>query len=256
MKLAFLFLTRGNLNKMSLWRNFFKGVDKNLYNIYVHPKTNNIDKFLYPHIIPECIETQWGNISLVKATILLLKEALKDDKNRKFILLSESCIPIRSFKNIYQRMSGTTLSFIYYFWGKDPTSQKRYRQMTGEHNIPSDKFLKQSQWMILDRVVVPSIINNDMTQYYDKMLAPDEHYFINLLYLRGRDIFHRRIKNHKITYVDLRNRVSTAHPNTYEKLTSNDIKMARRDGCLFMRKISNKCIIDERLTKILLEQVK
>ena len=43
-------------------------------------------------------EVQWGGASLVRAERLLLRAALDDDPNNaRFVLLSESCVPLYDF---------------------------------------------------------------------------------------------------------------------------------------------------------------
>ena len=81
--------------------NFFKNIDKNKYNIYIHYKENKPLKYFEEYKLKETIDTCWGCLSIVQAQNLLLKHALKDDKNQHFIWLSDSCIPLKSFDFIY-----------------------------------------------------------------------------------------------------------------------------------------------------------
>lgn len=104
MKIAFLFLTIGDLNQEYLWREYFKGNDKK-YSIYCHPKKkDNVNsKWFKNYIINKTVDTSWGKT--IYAIVELLKEALKDKENEYFFLLSESCIPIKSFKTFYKFLS-------------------------------------------------------------------------------------------------------------------------------------------------------
>ena len=97
-KIAFLFITIGDVNFPKIWDDYFKD-NNDKYNIYIHPKypekvTWNKDK-----IIQNLQETSWGFI--VKAYIELFKSALQDKDNYKFITISESCLPIQSFDQFY-----------------------------------------------------------------------------------------------------------------------------------------------------------
>ena len=101
-KIAFCFLTIGDINHHEIWYEFFKN-NKDKISIYVHPKHKDLVKsFFKDYIIKENIKTGWGNISLVDATNLLIKNALIDYNNYKIILVSDSCIPIKSFDYIYK----------------------------------------------------------------------------------------------------------------------------------------------------------
>jgi hypothetical protein len=98
-KYAFLFLTYNDLNQPLIWDQFFKkGV-----NIYIHPKYKNRLKSKYKkYVIGDHISTTWGDISIVEATLLLLKEAYKNKHNEYFTLCSNSCVPLYSFNKYIQ----------------------------------------------------------------------------------------------------------------------------------------------------------
>jgi hypothetical protein len=80
-KIAFLFLTRGDVTIPAIWQAFFKNADPSLYSIVVHPKFRdqlNSDFWGSPNTtLLRPIPTAWGTISLVKATLYLLKVALR-----------------------------------------------------------------------------------------------------------------------------------------------------------------------------------
>ena len=113
-KIAFLFLTYNNLKRPEIWNNFF-GIKNNDINtspygnkftIYNHAKDKDqvTNILLKDKHIPEHIETCWGCANLVEANLLLLRQALKDPLNKKFILVSDSCLPIVSFNTFYKDM--------------------------------------------------------------------------------------------------------------------------------------------------------
>ncbi|KAK7259389.1 hypothetical protein RIF29_24996 [Crotalaria pallida] len=43
----------------------------------------------------------WGKFSMVEAEKRLLARALLDPDNQHFVLLSESCVPVRHFEYVY-----------------------------------------------------------------------------------------------------------------------------------------------------------
>jgi len=56
-KIAFCFLTYGDIHQGAIWRSFFRG-HENKYNIYVHNKFPIEDRFFAGHIIDDVITTR------------------------------------------------------------------------------------------------------------------------------------------------------------------------------------------------------
>jgi hypothetical protein len=81
MTIAFLFLT---YDKFTANNNVINNLIKN-NNLYIHPKyKDNVDENYKKYIINDIIDTKWCDISLVLATINLLKEAYKN-KDKAFV---------------------------------------------------------------------------------------------------------------------------------------------------------------------------
>lgn len=102
-KIAFLFLTIDNIHFPKLWEDFFDDNWENI-NIYCHPKNpeNVTVPWLRNNIIPNLVDTGWGYI--VNAYRELLKCAIKNKDNIKFITISESCVPIVRFHDLYKNL--------------------------------------------------------------------------------------------------------------------------------------------------------
>ena len=124
MKIAFLFLTIGDLNHEFLWKEYFKG-NEDKYNIYCHPKDKyNVESdWLKNYIINKNVHTSWGNT--IYAILELINEALKDKKNDFFLLVSESCIPIKSFNKFYKFLNKN----------KDKSFIKKYKYGISKYDI-------------------------------------------------------------------------------------------------------------------------
>ena len=72
----FIFGRRNNLLHPDIWKTYFKNIDHKKYNIYSHSKDPlKVDPFLNP--IKNQIPTKWGTLSIVKATLNLLKTVSK-----------------------------------------------------------------------------------------------------------------------------------------------------------------------------------
>ncbi len=218
------------------WFNFLKEGD-GLCNVYGHAKFPQYIKqdFLREAQIPHRIETRWAHISLVNATLNLLKEAYQDPRNEYFILASEKCIPLYTFKESYEYITKTDKSFVFHYrWNSRPgQAKKRWNQFNNfekfnlnhsslKLNIPQNQFLKQSQWMLLRRDHVQFLITNLYTQAFKFISAPDEHYFINVLNQRCPK-FHNNNVNYPLTYVDWKGG-NRAHPKQFSDVKINNIK--------------------------------
>ena len=259
MKPAFLFLTRDNHNQGDLWEAFFKSQPRTRYSIYCHPKYPEkvSQPFLSESIIPDRIETEHADISLVRATLLLLKFALADPENEYLILLSDSCIPLYGFNQVHNLLAQNGKSLISFEQntGNRETAM-RWGQLLDRSFIAADRFAKQHQWMALRRELAERILQSDFTRLFEKMYAPDEHYFINLL-IKLELPLETLIANRRITFVNWQDCetetvarrdpargniiLKRIRPKTYEQLNSTDIVAARRMGCLFFRKVSTAC---------------
>lgn len=154
-KIAFMFLVKNTVTLEPLWRAFFAYADPSTeYSIYVHstPKRSlNKKSFFAQYQLTNRVETQWGNHSLTVAERLLLREALKDQSNHFFVLLSESCIPLYGFAKIQQILLAATKSSINACPGKvERTNPVRYPKGL-EGVVPRSLWRKSSQWVALTR---------------------------------------------------------------------------------------------------------
>lgn len=110
-KIAFLFLIIDNPHFPDIWDKYFEGNEDKI-NIYIHPKYPELHTWKPDCIIKNLQPTKWGFI--VDAYMELFEEAFKDNSNYKFITISESCIPIKSFDLLYKEiiLTNISLSFI------------------------------------------------------------------------------------------------------------------------------------------------
>ena len=65
--LGLCFLIYDKINHEELWNTFFKNVNINKYNIYIHYKNDVPLKFFEKYKLTNCIPTTYADISLVKA---------------------------------------------------------------------------------------------------------------------------------------------------------------------------------------------
>jgi hypothetical protein len=260
MKIAYMFLTRGDVYQPKLWDSYFEGVPKNEYSVYCHPKFSRalLSKTLSGKAIKTAIPTNQGDITVVEATILLMREAIKDPENKYFCLCSESCIPVQTFPALKEMVTEVGKSWIGYELVNEEEPDRRYGQLRDPNFLPRDKFLKQAQWMCLERDAVEFFLSNDYIEPFRDMFAVDEHYFICSMVKGGYPI-EEKVENRFTTHVkwseEDAKRVPIGfkdgqldydwqiRPKTYHTLRAQELLTAREYGFLFMRKIAEDCVI-------------
>ena len=79
LKISFMFLTKGDHQHPQLWQRFLASHEGH-YTIVSHVKNPEelTHDLLKGTVVPEHIPTAWGTISLVRATLVLLRHAFRD----------------------------------------------------------------------------------------------------------------------------------------------------------------------------------
>ncbi|XP_054798296.1 glycosyltransferase BC10-like [Prosopis cineraria] len=205
-KVAFMFLTKGPLLLAPLWDKFFKGIDKDLYSIYVHyppsfNKTLPETSVFHDRAIPSKI-VRWGDMNMIEAERRLLANALLDFSNQRFILLSESCIPLFNFSTIYNYLMNSSKTFVEAYDKPGPVGRGRYSPKMKPH-IRLDQWRKGSQWFQIDRALALEVVSD--RKYFPVFKrhcrAPcygDEHYLPTLVSIK----FWKHNSNRTLTWVD------------------------------------------------------
>ncbi|ESQ35836.1 hypothetical protein EUTSA_v10007760mg [Eutrema salsugineum] len=250
-KVAFLFLTRGPLPMLPLWEKFFKGNEKYL-SVYVHTPPGydmNVsrDSPFYDRQIPSQ-KVEWGSPLLTDAEKRLLANALLDFSNERFILLSESCVPVYNFSTVYSYLINSAYSFVDSY--DEPTRYGRGRY--SRKMLPDIKlhhWRKGSQWFEVNRKIAIYIISD--TKYYSLFKQfcrpacyPDEHYIPTFL-----NMFHGSVNaNRSVTWVDWS--IGGPHPATYDaaNITEGFLQSIRKNetDCLYNEEPTSLCFLFAR----------
>ncbi|KAI5573850.1 hypothetical protein POPTR_010G121800v4 [Populus trichocarpa] len=204
-KVAFMFLTKGPVLMAPLWEKFFKGHD-GLYSIYVHssPSYNESEPespVFHGRRIPSKV-VQWGNANMIEAERRLLANALLDIANQRFVLLSESCIPLFNFSTVYTYLMNSTKSHVESYVLEGPVGNGRYspRMRPG---IKIDQWRKGSQWFEIDRDLAIEIVSDRkyfplFQKYCTGQCYSDEHYLPTFVTMKHS----KRNSNRTLTWVD------------------------------------------------------
>nr|XP_018450298.1 PREDICTED: uncharacterized protein LOC108821802 isoform X1 [Raphanus sativus] len=219
-KIAFMFLTPGALPFERLWDRFFQG-HEGKFSVYIHASKERPVHYSRYFVSREIRsdEVVWGRISMVDAERRLLANALRDPTNQQFVLLSDSCVPLRSFEYIYNYLMYSNVSYVDCF--DDPGQHGSGRHMN--HMLPEIQkkdFRKGAQWFTMKRqhavaTMADSLYYSKFRDYCgpgienNKNCIADEHYlptFFHMLDPTG-------ISNWTVTQVDWSER--KWHPKTY-----------------------------------------
>lgn len=102
-KLAFLFLARSSIPTAPIWEAFFADDPlKELYSIYSHPRPGfRLSGIFAKTEIVNRTKVTWGAVTVAKAEMLLVRAALSDRRNERFLLVSESCVPVHPLRCVY-----------------------------------------------------------------------------------------------------------------------------------------------------------
>ncbi|CAA7020780.1 unnamed protein product [Microthlaspi erraticum] len=230
-KVAFMFLTRWNLPLSPLWELFFKG-HEDFYSIHVHTSPEFTEEppkssVFYKKRIPSKA-VEWGKSSMMDAERRLLSHALLETSNARFVLLSETCIPLFNFTTIYTYLTRSTRSFLGSFDDPRPMGRGRYTSKMLPHVSLSD-WRKGNQWFEVSRRIAAEIVSD--RRYYavfkEHCRPPcyiDEHYLPTLV----NKICPEMNSNRSVTWVDWSR--GGSHP---ARFVWKDIRVEFLDGIRF-----------------------
>ncbi|KAL2324111.1 hypothetical protein Fmac_023169 [Flemingia macrophylla] len=248
-KVAFMFLTRGPVFLAPLWEQFFKG-HEGYYSIYVHSNPSyNASRPESPVFQGRRIpskEVEWGNVNMIEAERRLLANALLDISNQRFVLLSESCIPLFNFSTIYSYLMNSTQNYVMAFDDPSPVGRGRYSiQMLPE--ISLRQWRKGYQWFEMERELALEVVSDRkyfpvFQEYCRGSCYADEHYlptYVSIKFWEGNS-------NRSLTWVDWSK--GGPHPTKFLKsdITVKFLEGLRNQKCKYNGDSINACFLFAR----------
>jgi hypothetical protein len=199
---------------------------------------------------------RWGETSICDAERRLLANALLDPGNDRFVLLSESCVPLFAFPVAYAYLTRSRHSFVGAFDDPGPHGRGRYRAGLAPE-VQRNQWRKGAQWFELHRDLAVDVVADG--RYYPKFKEhcrppcyPDEHYLPTVLSLQSPD----RIANRSVTWVDWSR--GGAHPATFgagdvdeaflKRLTTTEqrVRLMGNRPCLYNGQPAEACFLFAR----------
>lgn len=279
MKIAFLFLTIDDVNFPEIWEYYFK--NNNIkFNIYCHAKNPHNVKtpWLKKNIIKDLTSTKWGHFT--NAIINLLRSALINKDNEKFMIVSESCLPIKSFDKFYSMLKSDDIKTSYINVSKNDNNVNIKNSKIEENYLSN--IIKHSGWWCLSRHHVKKLLSNSNIYKFNKIIAGDEN-ILSLIYPSNNII------NFQITYDDwdynknkiiilnekirklyelkeakktnkydneifnirVQKSILGKHPKTYEIISKKELDKIKNLDSFFMRKFSKESDIFKHFKKLI-----
>ncbi|XAR72329.1 hypothetical protein NMG60_11018928 [Bertholletia excelsa] len=251
-KVAFMFLTRGALPLAPLWEKFFKG-HEGLFSIYLHtspeftgepPETSVFYKRRVPskriYFYSKCNGENHRR---------LLANALLDFSNERFVLLSETCIPLFNFTTVYTYILGSNQSFLGSFDDPRPMGRGGYNKRMWPTISISD-WRKGSQWFEAHRKLAIQIVSD--VKYYPIFEANcrppcymDEHYLPTLV----TKVCPELSSNRTVTWVDWAG--GGSHPRMFVRKDVNEkfldrVRYGFNFNCSYNAGVNSICFLFAR----------
>ncbi|KAK2988605.1 hypothetical protein RJ640_026102 [Escallonia rubra] len=230
-KIAFLFLVRKNVPLGFIWHCFFKNAPGSEFSIYVHSRPGFVlngsttrSAFFQDRQLKNSVEVAWGEASMIEAERLLLRASLDDPANQRFVLVSDSCVPMYNFSYIYNYLMSSPRSFVDSFLDVE---EVRYNPKISPV-IPENKWRKGSQWITLVRKHAEVIVDDDVVFPVFKKFCkepqlepnciPDEHYVPTLLTMKG---LQNELERRTLTYSLWSQSADKTNPKAWHPATFN-----------------------------------
>lgn len=284
-----MFIVREGFLQPRLWESFFRLADPERYQCFFYslddsyiPKVSNLVQF------PNTINPKRGDATYINTVLMMLEHGLGESQNYKFILLSESCIPLIGFDAVYDHVMADDKSYLYHFqvgtgneeeingqtktqyleteavtnpvkskWFTHFFGPRSIRWVNGRFNairnkdgIDRELFHKfPAQGICFERELAKFLVETKSDlANYQDVGFLDEYYYLCPLNKRNVPFEH---------YVRKRNLIAVywlgSRPQVHSEISIELINRLRRWQYCFLRKISSNCLIDDELTSYILK---
>ncbi len=207
-----------------------KYFDNEMSHIYIHAKyPNRVNPARQKYIIPTIVPTEWGNDSIVHATVELIKHALKQHPTSKwFVLLSQDVYPLLTFDEFSASLSQSEKSKF-----NVRADTMGYIRVNAAKTV--GHIYKTSQWWALNAEDAARLVNGWNTHVLDPSRlsgAIDENYVLTTLMSSGTSEYDNRV----VVYDEWLQSSTSLHPTLFNSLLQADLDEVKNTGAAFMRK--------------------
>ncbi|KAI4350936.1 hypothetical protein L6164_005338 [Bauhinia variegata] len=184
---------------------------------------------------------------MIEAERRLVANGLLDIANQRFVLLSESCIPLFNFSTIYNYLMNSNKTFVEAYDLPGAVGRGRYNPRM-RPLVYLSQWRKGSQWFQIDRELATEIVSDRLySPVFKRYCRPscygDEHYLPTLVSIK----FWKKNSNRTLTWVDWSK--GGPHPSRYLRndVTPDFLKRLRHGSkCEYNGKTTNVCYLFAR----------
>lgn len=260
-RVSLMFLTVGRLNNDDWWESWFQQADeqglRDRYSVVYHrggaygaDRDEITDDALARRGVAAVpiTKTGWARSGLVRASLLLMRHALELPDCRWLILVSDSCMPVYTFKDLLASVSGETQSRLNNFGCTFDMALCRNPWQPGVCTTMK-RSRKADQWAMW--------VRDDATWFVEqnhlRLMKPlsvfvDEPFFINMMDQHGRPYLskpttHTVWWHHSdapICGSEKGWEAMFSSPHIFRDVDLATIRAARGAGCWFVRKVAPK----------------
>ncbi len=258
-KLAFLFLIYESIEHERLWQAFLEGAEAGeaQFSLHVHAKSRTkplAPRFEGAHLAEhEVVPTEYGHVSLIHAQLALLRHALRDPANRKFVFLSGACIPVKPFWLVYEQLLSDDRAHFSQMDMSTTSDAGIRRQVVEACEAWIDRrcVAKASQWFVLNRRLATLCASLPASRIgcFDRVRAPEEWMFLSVARQEGdedvRAVVDDACNNHTgPTFANWNEKEQSPEghrPRTYREVNIDELYALVHGPCWFARKFAAGC---------------
>ena len=198
------------------------------------------------------VSTSWGGVGLVRATLVLWRDAIAQDPSvTHFALLSDSCVPLAGFESVWRVVAGLERTTIN---GSPEANPDYWNNLKDQALIAPGHRRKMQQWFVARRGDADWFLANDFTYAFDKFWVSDERYFVSLMSQHGRPYGERKLtytywcfeeggkKCNVPPYITRGD--SGNHPGTFNRVEAAIAGALWAEGYIFLRKVDHETIFE------------
>jgi hypothetical protein len=171
----------------------------------------------------------------VHATLALLRAALGHEECTHFVLLSESCVPVRPFQDLSASLRLDPRSRM----RVEPWEEVRRKNLLKAQRLENLPGIRKEvahfhdQWMCLSRHDALIVTGRDWTSSFEQVFAPDEAYFATAMAVSGHPPL-QCLANRPITWTEWTE--GDRHPGSFRRVVPQLAARIKDSGCFFARK--------------------
>lgn len=263
-KIAFLMLTIDDHNHGDVWDKWLRPHLGTKASLYIHPKfpVKVSQNLLKKHVIETLVKTKY--MYILSAYLALYGAALKDPRNQRFILITESCVPVKRFDDIYQEAFKDECSLVE--WWPLQSNDLDTRFFDVKEKVDITKIRKHSAYSCLIRDHVELLVK--APAFFKTIPYGEEHYLSPLLKQKVKhriitwanwhfaassywkeknileDMYQRKKPKEQIQTQKTKMWNSLSHPETFTTVDAKLLNIVKQFDPWFCRKFAKGCNVE------------